>query len=125
MAENYSEAATRHFQDSELLAKDSRWANASHLVGFAAECAVKYRLENLRPAAEVPHVHFPSLLAVARKHLKGRRDATLHTVLKMSALMDGWSVNDRYAPNAAVGKRQYDVWRGHAARLMSAAGLKR
>lgn len=125
MAENYSESAIRHFQDSELLAKDSRWANASHLVGFAAECAVKYRLENLRPTAEAPHVHFPSLLAVARKHLNGRRDTALHTVLKMSALMDGWNVNDRYAADSSVGKPQYDVWRQHASRLMSAAGLKR
>lgn len=125
MAENYSEAAVRHFKDSDLLAKSSRWGNAGHLMGFAAECAVKYRLQTLRPSAQAPHGHFPDLINIAKKHLSGRRDTTLHGILKMATLMEGWDVSDRYAANAAIGKPQYDLWRQHASRLMSAAGLKR
>jgi hypothetical protein len=125
MAENYSEAAIRHFYDSELLAKGSRWCNAGHLVGFAAECAVKCRLQGLRPSTDVPRGHFPDLINIAKKHLSGRRDTTLHAVLKIKMLMQGWDVSDRYAADASIGKGQYDMWRQHASRLMSAAGLKR
>lgn len=127
MAENYSEAALRHFHDAELLAKASRWGNAGHLVGFAAECAVKYRLRIIKPSAKAKefHGHFPDLTYIARKHVSGRRDTALHAILKMAPLMPGWDVNDRYAPNSAIGKPQYEIWRQHASRLMSAAGLKR
>ena len=125
MANNYSEAAVRHFQDSELLAKASRWGNAGHLIGFAAECAVKYRIQSLRRSAAVPHGHFPDLINIARKHFNGRRDTALHAILKTTALMQSWDVNDRYAGNDLIGEPQYDVWRQHASRLMSAAGLKR
>jgi hypothetical protein len=125
MADNYSEAAVRHFQDSELLAKSSRWGNAGHLMGFAAECAVKCRLKNLVPSAKVPHGHFPDLINIAKKHVSGRRHTTLHAILKMKTLMRNWDVNDRYAESSLIGKPQYDLWRQHASRLMSAAGLKR
>jgi hypothetical protein len=125
MAENYPEAAVRHFRDSELLAKASRWGNAGHLVGFAAECAVKYRLQSLRSSANVPHGHFPDLINIAKKHLNSRRDTTLHGILKIKTLMESWDVNDRYAADSLIGKPQYDVWRQHASRLMSAAGLRR
>ncbi len=124
MVEKYSEAAVRHFQDSDLLAKAARWGNAGHLVGFAAECAVKHRLQTFRPSANTPHGHFPDLIEIAKKHLKRRRDSTLHGILKMKTLMQGWDVGLRYAPDSAVGKAQYDAWRKHATRLMSAAGLK-
>jgi hypothetical protein len=127
MAENYSEAAVRHFLDAEHLAKASRWGNAGHLVGFAAECAVKSRLRILKPAAEAKefHGHFPDLINIARKQVCGRRDTALHAVLKINLLMQGWNVNDRYAANSSIGKVQYDLWRQHASRLMSAAGLNR
>lgn len=125
VGENYSEAAYRHFDDSDHLAKMSSWGNASHLIGFAAECAVKYRIKTLRPAAGAPHGHFPDLLDIARKHLRNRRDTTMHSVLKQSKLMDGWHVSLRYGENNAVGQAKYKEWRKDAARLLSAAGLKR
>lgn len=127
MAKNFSEAAVRHFNDAELLAKASRWGNAGHLVGFAAECAVKHHLWIINPSAKAKafHGHFPDLIAIARKHVSGRRDTALHAVLRVGPLMQGWDVNDGYAPNLAIGKPQYEMWRQHASRLMSAAGLKR
>ena len=125
MADKYSEAAVRHFQDSDFLAKDSRWDTAGHLIGFAAECAVKHRLETLRPRASAPRGHFPDLINIAKAHLSGRRDTSLHAILKIRTLMQGWDVNDRYAADSSIGKPQYDLWRNHALRLISAAGLKR
>jgi hypothetical protein len=125
VSENYSEAAYRHFTDSERLAQLSRWDNAGHLVGFAAECAIKHGIATLQPAAGSPHGHFPHLVDIARKHLKSRRSSALHTLLKMPSLMKGWDVNLRYDGDGAVGQAQHTAWRGHATRLMGAAGLKR
>jgi hypothetical protein len=125
VSENYSEAACRHFGDSDHLASLSRWGGASHLVGFAAECAIKYRIETLRSAPGAPHGHFPDLVDIARKHLRSRRDTAMHAVLKIPKLMDGWSVNLRYAGDAAVGQAHYIAWREHASRLIGAAGIRR
>jgi hypothetical protein len=122
--EDYAQAASRHFSDSDRLAKALRWGNAGHLVGFAAECAIKYRIETLRPASGAPHGHFPALLDIARKHLRNRRDTTMHSVLKISNLMKGWEVDLRYAADAAVGKTQYEAWRAHAVRVLGAAGVR-
>lgn len=38
---NFYEAFSRHDADAALLLKKRRWANADHLLGLAAECALK------------------------------------------------------------------------------------
>jgi hypothetical protein len=38
---NFRAAARRHHDDAGFLLTDSRWANADHLAGLAAECALK------------------------------------------------------------------------------------
>ncbi len=43
--ENYREAAIRHLNDSEKLLESNSVDNAGHLIGFAAECAIKYKIE--------------------------------------------------------------------------------
>ncbi len=84
---------------------------AAHLVGFAAECAIKYRIETLRPAAGAPHGHFPDLIDIARKHLRTRRDTALHNILKQPQLMDGWDVSLRYEGDAvSVLDRLFPIW---------------
>jgi hypothetical protein len=124
-SENYGAAAIRHFADAELLAKNQRWGGAGHLVGFAAECALKHKIDTLQPQKGAPHCHFPELLDVARRHLTRRRDTAIHTLLKLPNLMEGWNVSLRYSGDAAVHKGMYALWRDHAARLVGAAGLRR
>ncbi len=41
MATNYYKAFERHAYDADLLLAKERWANADHLYGLAAECALK------------------------------------------------------------------------------------
>ncbi len=41
MMSDFLDAHHRHWQDAELLFADSRWANADHLYGMAAECGLK------------------------------------------------------------------------------------
>jgi hypothetical protein len=125
MDEEYGEAAVRHLTDADILASGSRWGGAAYLVGFAAECAIKHRIETLRPEQGAPHGHFPEILDAAKRHLGRRRDTALHAVLKMSNLMGGWTVSLRYSGDAAVDQGRYTLWREHAVRLVCAAGLRR
>jgi hypothetical protein len=125
MDEEYGEAAVRHLTDAEILAGGQRWGGAAYLVGFAAECAIKHRIETLRPEQGAPHGHFPEILDAARRHLSRRRDTALHAVLKISNLMEGWGVSLRYSADATVDQGRYIFWREHAVRLVSAAGLRR
>lgn len=38
---DFYDAHLRHLRDAEILYAQSRWANADHLYGFAAECGLK------------------------------------------------------------------------------------
>lgn len=44
MTINFERAALRHFNDASALHQDKRFANADHLAGLAAECALKVAL---------------------------------------------------------------------------------
>lgn len=125
MTENYAASGLRHLTDAETLALSRRWGGAGHLVGFAAECAIKHAISTLRPLAGVPQKHFPDIVPIARKHLKSRRHSALYTVLRLPALMDGWNVALRYSSDGAVREAHFRVWQNHAIRLLSAAGLRR
>jgi len=123
--EDYPAATLRHFADAESLAKKKRWVGAAHLIGFAAECAIKHKIKSLRPQHGAPHGHLPDLLTTARRHLSRRRDTAFYAVLKVANLMQGWDVSLRYSQDSAVDEAQYSLWRDHAARLLGAAGLRR
>lgn len=72
MGDNYEAAAVRHYADAKLLKEAGRKDGAGHLVGFAAECAIKFRIQTLQPNATSPQLHLPDLLAAARKKLAAR-----------------------------------------------------
>ena len=55
--ESYGNAALRHLRDAEYLAARGVYDGAGHLVGFAAECAVKHSVTVLRPLDEAPRLH--------------------------------------------------------------------
>ncbi len=123
--EDYGAATLRHLKDCDLLAAEERWGGAGHLVGFAAECAIKYRIASLRPEQDAPKGHFPDLANIAKKHLTGRRDVTLLAILKLPDMMAGWKVELRYAGDSAVGPKEFALWRSHAVRLIGATDLRK
>ena|SRR5579859_7744742 len=125
MAETYDQAALRHLKDAESLAEQARFDSAGHLVGFAAECAIKFAIASLRPGAEAPHVHFPYLIEAAKKHVHGRRQTSISIILHTPSFMSGWDVNHRYWENGNISKDQYERWRRDASKAVGAAGLRR
>jgi hypothetical protein len=123
--ESYDKAAVRHFEDAEKLAECDRFDGAGHLIGFAAECAIKHSVEMLRPLNQAPHVHFPVLVEKAKKLLHGRRKHAVFTLLEARTFMDGWEINQRYFDSGTVTRIRYQAWRVDAARALGAAGLRR
>lgn len=124
MADNYRSAALRHYDDAELLRNSARLDNAGHLIGFAAECAIKHRLSTLPVASDV-HGHFPELLAVARKHLGARANYTGMYELVRGPIFDGWTVHLRYAETGVTTEAELEMWFQQTKRLMGAASIRR
>jgi hypothetical protein len=125
MPESYSEAAVRHFSDADHLAAGQHLDGAGYLIGYAVECAIKSAVENMRPTADAPHLHLPTLVEKAKKALQGRRKHSVFTVLERPGFMAGWAVSLRYEADMTIDAETFKAWRADASRTISAAGLKR
>jgi hypothetical protein len=129
MPEDYTAAATRHFRDATLLEGRRCVANADHLFGLAAECAIKRAL-----------VEFPGFLAAGRlalayhKHVDylwdsvpvhgiQRRYPSLVVLLKGWRPFDDWSADQRYGPDGVVTGEAIGRHRRAAARILGSVGL--
>jgi hypothetical protein len=124
MPEYYESAAIRHLEDALTLQSSGRGDNAGHLVGFAAECAIKYQIENLRPQNNSPHGHIPELLIAARKHLGARVNySNMYDILK-GDVFEGWNVNLRYYETGHTRKAELENWFSVTKRLFAIARLK-
>lgn len=124
IVEDYKSAAIRHFEDAMALRASGRIDNAGHLVGFAAECAIKFKILNLRPRNNSPHGHFPDLLIAARKHLGERANfSNMYNVLKGDVFAN-WNVNRRYYETGNTSEAELSMWLSTTKRLFATAGLK-
>jgi hypothetical protein len=124
LAQDYASAAVRHFEDAETLRESGRVDNAGHLIGFAAECAIKHRISSLRPGANSPQGHFPELLIAARKHLGPRSRYTgMYNIVK-GDIFRGWTVNRRYDETGHTNPEDLVEWFAAARRLLAAASVR-
>ena len=97
--EDYADAAQRHFDDAELLHLQTpcRLANASHLYGFAAECAMKSIMLGAKSKGNTPRVHLPALLKEFKNHSVAKGNAQLvNVVTNHVAKFSSWAVEQRY-----------------------------
>ena len=105
--QDFHRAAVRHCNDATFLAEGSRWPNADHLAGFAAECALKEMLiaflgaqkTSGKPFSHVggikqEHGHLPALWGEAVALLQGRQMPATALLLAMNPF-GTWSVHDR------------------------------
>ena len=122
--EKYDSAAIRHYEDAEFLRASGKLDNAGHLVGFAAECAIKHQILSLKPNQMNSHGHFPDFLIVARKHLGSRANYNgMFDILKADVFR-GWHVNRRYYQTGNTSLTELGTWFDVARRLFAIAGLK-
>ena len=126
LMESFEHAARRHFADAEDLAARRRLDNAGHLVGLAAECAVKHAVRNVAP--NPPRIHFPELTGEMRKF--GGRDTVLSKIRRAltppahGSVFDDWSIAMRYRAGGHVEDAQYRKWKVATGQIMSAARIE-
>lgn len=97
--EDYADAAQRHFDDAKLLHSQipGRLANASHLYGFAVECALKSIMLGVKSKGKVPRVHLPALFNEFKNHSVAKGNfALVYGVKKYASKFTGWTVEQRY-----------------------------
>lgn len=107
MKTDFKNAYARHQQDADSLFDNKRYANADHLYGLAAECALKAVMVGLDPTLVDKNGDF--LNASDKKHidklwnhfrlfLQGRNaPSLLGQISGPSNPFSKWTVNSRYA----------------------------
>lgn len=102
MISDFFDAHHRHWEDAEFLYGDSRWANADHLYGMAAECGLKRLMEAFgmpvdatgRPSARKDQLHANGAWTRYESYRSGRDQAGYP--LPDNPFVD-WDVSQRYA----------------------------
>lgn len=122
--EDYKSAALRHFADAKTLREAARRDNAGHLVGFAAECAIKSKITTISADGASPHGHLPEFLIAARKHLGPRANySDMYNLIKVE-IFRTWNVNRRYLATGNTTDEELDDWFKVTRRLFQQAQLK-
>ncbi len=109
MPVDYRDAAERHWKDAEYLFSDARLANADHLFGLAAECALKAVMHGLgmklsgdRPEDPRYQKHINILWSEFVSFAASRSGARyLNPLRKEVNPFKDWNVNGRYGNGAA------------------------
>lgn len=126
-------SARRHLAAGDRLSGDPEHHRkrdlgvAGYLYGLAAECALKQlmreggvaRLPEAQKREDPYFAHFPELKAMLRDRIEGRRAAALLSIAKDDALMNGWDVRMRYAPNDEIQQDHVRKWRDQATKLVN------
>lgn len=122
--EDYHAAAVRHYEDAKTLKHTGRLDNAGHLIGFAAECAIKHKIGSLGTGASSPPLHIPDIIHAARKRLGERVGySSMFNLLKGDIFAD-WAVDHRYAETGKVTEQQINAWVQITQRLFAAANIR-
>ncbi|MCW8207479.1 hypothetical protein [Verminephrobacter aporrectodeae] len=97
--DDYPDAAKRHLHDAQWLLAQARLANASHLSGLSAECALK-AIAKAKRFDGTKKVHIPGIFSELQ-NLSSVGAGNPDLVSKIAALQTkfaDWNVNQRYAP---------------------------
>ena len=123
--DDYADAAQRHFLDAKILHQQvpSRLANASHLYGFAAECAIKCIMRSNQNNGRVPkggNGHLPLLLREFEAHSIAKGNAALQKRVKKCAVgLSSWSIDQRYHGQASFTAQTIEAEAESAQRLLA------
>ncbi len=126
MARNYEQAALRHFADAEALAEAGRYDGAGHLIGLAAECALKHGAQGFTvPKNREIDGHLPRVKGEIRRILQGRNTrGQLFAIVGKHGFFADWNVNNRYEADGHVSKPTYEQWRNSTASAFRIVNLR-
>lgn len=107
-----------------MLRDAGRLDNAGHLIGFSAECAIKYRIDSLGLEGRSPAQHLPEILVAARKRLGERSNYTSMYNLLKGGIFTDWAVDHRYSVTGKITAEQVAAWFLITQRLLAAANIR-
>jgi hypothetical protein len=110
MPVDFRDSAGRHKKDADLLHANSRWANADHLFGLSAECALKSVMQGLGMTLDpkgIPsapyNVHVNKLWAGFQSFANSRSGAAYSAVLAGATNpFSNWDISQRYEQGSQV-----------------------
>ncbi len=124
---DFRDAAERHWLDAALLFEKDRMANADHLLGMAAECALKAIMLGLgmmltadgRPREEQHRVHINKLWNEFVTFAENRNGARyVAYLLEGENPFDAWDVNQRYHHRSSFFRDQVEQHQNAAEKIM-------
>ena len=126
MSEDFTAAAKRHWADAGLLAENERRENADHHYGFAAECALKFALQEMGYFRdEHRRWHIEVLWNKLRATAFQKGFPGLVGPLSADNPFADWHVDQRYQRDGAVTEEAMRKHQHYARRLLIAANLVR
>jgi hypothetical protein len=119
MTTDFQDAHERHWSDAEFLFQESRWANADHLYGIAAECGLKrlmiafgmpFDSKNDMPKDRQDRTH----IDIIQKRYETYRSGNLGGVgyeLPDPGAFDDWNASQRYEPRGNFDRKRTEAHR--------------
>lgn len=112
-------AAYRHLEAGEVLYGTKRNDVAGYLFGIAAECGLKFMMQNsgMRPLPDADrrddpyYAHFEELKTMLRNTVSGRLATELLRYAERSSFMQRWDVTMRYSHGGDIQSSWIDRWR--------------
>lgn len=129
MPTDYRDAAERHWEDADYLSAGNRHANADHLFGFSAECALKAVMQGLgmslrldgTPMDRRHRVHINQLwnefIGFAQGRTGARYTADIDATFNP---FDDWDVGQRYCHRADITEAMVEKHRSGTEKTKSA-----
>ncbi len=105
MQTDFTDAQDRHWVDAQTLYAAQRWANADHLYGVAAECALKslmlvfgmpFDAAKDKPAKNDDRQHIDSIWVRYETYRTGHHQGAAYTLPTGTPFHD-WHISQRYA----------------------------
>lgn len=126
MAENFTAAAKRHWNDARYLEDESRVDNADHLYGFATECALKSVLMRLGAFDRSEHlIHINGLWRKMRIEGLEEQFPEVSEIVNGYNVFDDWSAQQRYEPEGTISYEALERHRNIAQLVLIATGVYR
>ncbi len=125
MPSDFRDAADRHFEDAGLLGSNKRVANADHLFGLSAECALKAVMQGLgmklradgAPSERGHRVHVNDLWPEFRSFASGRNAVRYADYIGLNPFSD-WNIGQRYSHRSDISKDMLESHKKGAEKTM-------
>ena len=133
---DFADAHYRHWEDAELLFRDSCWPNAYYLYGLSAECGLKAIMQRLGMGVDdsgTPQQqymrHMPRLWSVFEDFARRHSGAMYLALLPDRNPFSCWCIHNRYAKRSFFERANIEPYQiaarqvGHAVRRAEQDGV--